>query len=143
MVVNKLHEYGLRDRIRVIASGKLVTPADVAWALCVGADFCVSARGFMFALGCIQALQCNKNSCPTGITTHDPKRQRGLNLTDKSQRVANYARRMLQEVGMIAHACGVTEPRQLQRRHARIVMPNGLSVPLSELHPVARRRRVA
>jgi hypothetical protein len=50
---------------------------------------------------------------------------------------------MLQEVGMIAHACGVTEPRQLQRRHARIVMPNGLSVPLSELHPVARRRRVA
>jgi glutamate synthase domain-containing protein 2 len=143
MVVNKLHEYGLRDRIRVIASGKLVTPADVAWALCVGADFCVSARGFMFALGCIQALQCNKNSCPTGITTHDPKRQRGLNLTDKAQRVANYARRMLQEVGMIAHACGVAEPRQLQRRHARIVMPNGLSVPLSELHPVSRSRRVA
>jgi glutamate synthase domain-containing protein 2 len=143
MVVNKLYEYGLRERVRVVASGKLVTPADVAWALCMGADFCVSARGFMFALGCIQALQCNKNSCPTGITTHDPKRQRGLDPDDKSRRVANYARRMLQEVGMIAHACGVAEPRQLQRRHARIVMPNGISVPLSELHPVARSRRVA
>ncbi|MEZ5446443.1 MAG: FMN-binding glutamate synthase family protein [Gammaproteobacteria bacterium] len=143
MVVNKLCEYGLRERVRVVASGKLVTPADVAWALCMGADFCVSARGFMFALGCIQALQCNKNTCPTGITTHDPKRQRGLDPGDKSRRVANYARRMLQEVGMIAHACGVTEPRQLQRRHARIVMPNGISVPLSELHPVARSLRVA
>ncbi len=143
MVVNKLHEYGLRERVRVVASGKLVTPADVAWALCMGADFCVSARGFMFALGCIQALQCNKNTCPTGITTHDRKRQRGLDPGDKSRRVANYARRMLQEVGMIAHACGVAEPRQLQRRHARIVMPAGISVPLSELHPVARPRRVA
>jgi len=143
MVVNKLQEYGLRERVRVVASGKLVTPADVAWALCMGADFCVSARGFMFALGCIQALQCNKNTCPTGITTHDPRRQRGLDPDDKARRVANYARRMLQEVGMIAHACGVAEPRQLQRRHARIVMPNGISVPLSELHPVARPRRVA
>lgn len=143
MVVNRLHEYGLRERVRVVASGKLVTPADVAWALCMGADFCVSARGFMFALGCIQALQCNKNTCPTGITTHDHRRQRGLDPGDKSRRVANYARRMLQEVGMIAHACGVSEPRQLQRRHARIVMPNGISVPLSELHPVARPRRVA
>ncbi|MCG3203139.1 MAG: hypothetical protein NFCOHLIN_03058 [Gammaproteobacteria bacterium] len=143
MVVNRLYEYGLRERVRVVASGKLVTPADVAWALCMGADFCVSARGFMFALGCIQALQCNRNTCPTGITTHDHKRQRGLDPGDKSRRVANYARRMLQEVGMIAHACGVVEPRQLQRRHARIVMPNGISVPLSELHPVARPRRVA
>jgi glutamate synthase domain-containing protein 2 len=143
MVVNKLYEYGLRDRIRVVASGKLVTPADVAWALCVGADFCVSARGFMFALGCIQALQCNKNTCPTGITTHDPKLQRGLVPEDKAQRVANYAERMRHEVGVIAHACGVTEPRQLQRRHARIVMPNGISIPLSELYPPVLVRQSA
>lgn len=143
MVVNKLYEYGLRERVRVIASGKLVTPADVAWALCVGADFCVSARGFMFALGCIQALQCNRNTCPTGITTHDPKLQRGLVPEDKAQRVANYAERMRYEVGMIAHACGVAEPRQLQRRHARIVLPDGLSVPLNELYPGAPARRVA
>ena len=70
LVVDKLVEYGLRERIRVIASGKLINPADVAWAFCMGADFVVSARGFMFSLGCIQALQCNKNTCPTGITTH-------------------------------------------------------------------------
>jgi glutamate synthase domain-containing protein 2 len=143
VLVNKLFEYGLRDRIRVIASGKLITPADVAWALCVGADFCVSARGFMFALGCIQALQCNKNTCPTGITTHNPKLQRGLDPADKAVRVANYVKTMLHEVGMIAHACGVAEPRQLQRRHARIVMPNGISVPLSDLFPDPKVRHAA
>ena len=69
---------GLKDRIRLIASGKLVNPGDVAWALAAGADFVTSARGFMFSLGCIQALKCNKNTCPTGITTHDPRFQKGL-----------------------------------------------------------------
>ena len=78
LVVDMLKRNGLRDRIKVIASGKMITPGEVAWALCVGADFVVSARGFMFALGCIQALQCNKNTCPTGVTTHDPRLQRGL-----------------------------------------------------------------
>ena len=74
---------GLRDRIRIVASGKLVNPGDVAWALCAGADFVVSARGFMFSLGCIQALKCNKNTCPTGITTHAPRFQRGLDIEEK------------------------------------------------------------
>lgn len=78
LLVDKLHAYQLREQIKVISSGKLITPADMAWALCVGADFITSARGFMFALGCIQALQCNKNTCPTGITTHKLKLQRGL-----------------------------------------------------------------
>ena len=72
LVVNILTEHGLRDRIKIIASGKLITPAEAAAALCIGADFIQSARGFMFSLGCIQALQCNKNTCPTGIATHDP-----------------------------------------------------------------------
>lgn len=70
LLVDKLMEYGLRERVKVIASGKLVTPADVAWAQCAGADFTCSARGFMFALGCIQSLRCNRSTCPTGITTH-------------------------------------------------------------------------
>ena len=74
MVVDTLNRHGLRERIRVVCAGKLITPAEVAWALCAGADFVVSARGFMFALGCIQAMQCNKNTCPTGITTHDKLR---------------------------------------------------------------------
>ena len=72
LVTDKLNQYGLRKRIKVISSGKMITPSGVAWALCMGSDFVVSARGFMFALGCIQALQCNKNTCPTGITTHEP-----------------------------------------------------------------------
>jgi glutamate synthase domain-containing protein 2 len=67
-----------RDRFKVIASGKLVTPAEVAWAFCVGADDVVSAQGFVFALGCIQALKCNRNTYPTGIATHDQRLQMGL-----------------------------------------------------------------
>ncbi len=135
MLVNKLKEYGLYGRIKVIASGKLVTPADVAWALCLGAHFIASARGFMFALGCIQALQCNKGTCPTGITTHDKRLQRGLNPHLKSIRVANYVKNIVHEVGMIAHSCGVKHPRELARRHARVVQANGLSVPLNILYP--------
>jgi glutamate synthase domain-containing protein 2 len=135
LLIDKLNEYGLRERVKVIASGKLVTPADVAWALCMGTDFVVSARGFMFALGCIQALQCNKNTCPTGITTHNKRLQKGLNPQDKAVRVANYAKNMSYEVGMIAHSCGVREPRELRRFHARVVGNNGLSIPLNELHP--------
>lgn len=135
MMIDMLCRFGLRDRVRVICSGKLITPAGVAWALAVGADFVVSARGFMFALGCIQALQCNKNTCPTGITTHNPKLQRGLVSRDKAERVANYVKNMNYEVGLLAHSCGVREPRELKRFHARIVMENGKSVPLDELYP--------
>ncbi|MEW8627430.1 MAG: FMN-binding glutamate synthase family protein [Candidatus Thiodiazotropha sp.] len=135
MVVDMLCEYGLRSRIKVICSGKLITPAGVAWALAIGADFVVSARGFMFALGCIQALQCNKNTCPTGITTHNKKLQRGLVSTEKARRVANYVKNMSYEVGLLAHSCGVKEPRELKRFHARMVIENGKSLPLNELYP--------
>jgi len=135
MLVDKLNEYGLRPRIRVISSGKRVTPAEVAWALCMGADFVNNARGFMFALGCIQALQCNKNVCPTGITTHDKKLQGGLVVSDKAKRVQAYAENMIHEVEMIAHSCGVPEPRRLKRMHARVVSERSLSLPLMDLHP--------
>jgi len=138
MVVGILHKHGLKDRVKVIASGKLVTPADVAWALSMGADFCVSARGFMFALGCIQALQCNKNTCPTGITTHNKKLQRGLDPTNKAGRVAHYKKNLEHAVAIIAHSCGVTEPRRLRRYHCRMVQANGRSVPLDQLYPEYR-----
>ena len=143
LVVDKLIEHDLRERIKVIASGKLISPKNVAWALCVGTDFVVSARGFMFALGCIQALQCNKNSCPTGITTHNKDLQRGLVPEDKAVRVMHYAKNMVKEVGLIAHSCGVTEPRLLRRYHARIVTSHGLSVPLNELHPEVSKAKSA
>ncbi|WP_139280738.1 FMN-binding glutamate synthase family protein [Shimia gijangensis] len=135
MVVDLRDEYELRDRIRLIASGKLVNPGDIAWALAAGADFVVSARGFMFALGCIQALKCNKNTCPTGITTHDPRFQKGLVVDSKYKRVARYAQGIVKEVETIAHSVGVSEPRLLRRRHVRIVQPNGRSVPMNKTFP--------
>lgn len=134
MLINRLEKYGLRERISVVASGKLITPADVAWALCTGADFVTSARGFMFSLGCIQALQCNRNTCPTGITTHNTRLQKGLDPAHKAVRVANYARNMEHEVGVLAHSCGVREPRELRRFHARIISKDGSSVSLEDAY---------
>ncbi|MGE5505189.1 MAG: FMN-binding glutamate synthase family protein [Actinomycetota bacterium] len=143
-VVDCLAEWGLTDRVRVIASGKLINPADVAWALCMGADFVNSARGFMFAMGCIQAMQCNRNTCPTGITTHDPRLQRGLVPADKAERVAHYVKNMEKEVCSIAHSCGVAEPRALGREHCRIIQPDGRSRSMAEVHPLpAATRTVA
>ena len=133
-VVNVLQRYRLRERIHVIASGKLVNPAEVAWALCAGANFVVSARGFMFSIGCIQALHCNKNTCPTGITTHDERLQKGLVVEEKAERVKYYVENMVHEVGVIAHSCGVREPRQLRRHHARIVTDKGNSIPLDVMY---------
>lgn len=138
LVVDKLVEAGLRERIRVVASGKLVTPTEVATALCLGADFTVTARGFMFALGCIQAMRCNLNTCPTGVTTHDPKLQRGLVVANKSERVTHYQKNVVQAVEMIAHSCGLSEPRQFRRHHIRMMTERGVSVPVSELYPEAQ-----
>ena len=140
LVVDKLVEYGLRERVRVICSGKMINPGGVAAALCLGADCVNSARGFMFALGCVQALQCNKNTCPTGITTHDPDLQRGLNPEDKAARVASYARNLTHEVEIIAHSCGVAEPGLLDRSHAQIINEDGLPEPLTLHYPPAETR---
>lgn len=134
-LVDTLTKSDLRHDIKIIASGKLITPSWVAWAIAVGADFVNSARGFMFALGCIQALQCNKNTCPTGITTHSEKLQRGLVPQNKADRVAHYHKNITYGVGIIAHSCGVPSPRGLTREHVRVVTENGLSVSLNDLHP--------
>lgn len=138
-LADKLSEHGLKDRIRIIASGKMITPAKAAWALCAGADFVSTARGFMFALGCIQALQCNKNTCPTGVTTHNPRLQKGLDPADKAVRVKNYAEHMHYELGVIAHSCGIAEPRQFERKHCRVMGEDGHSRTLEELYPPVPR----
>jgi glutamate synthase domain-containing protein 2 len=143
LVVDIINKYGLDDRVHVIASGKLVTPSEAAWALCVGADYIQSARGFMFSLGCIQAMQCNKNTCPTGITTHDKHLQRGLVVEDKAERVMHYSKNMRKEIGIIAHSCGVREPRQLKRFHCRVVQDDGRSIPLNELYPDVEPQKAA
>ncbi len=134
-VIDSLLESGLKQRIRVVASGKIVTSARAAWALCVGADFVNTARGFMFSLGCIQALRCHQNTCPTGVTTHNPRLQRALVVEEKYLRVANYATNMNREIDMIAHSCGVRHARDLKREHVRIVQGNGQTMALSMLYP--------
>jgi glutamate synthase domain-containing protein 2 len=110
-------EHGLNGRIRIIASGKLITPDKVAWALCMGADFVSSARGFMFSLGCIQAMKCGSGKCPTGVTAVDPRLIAGLDPTDKAVRVSKYARQVADEVEIIAHSCGLTDATGFAPRH--------------------------
>lgn len=134
-VVDQRDRAGLKERVRVVSSGKLVNPSDVAWAIAAGADFVTSARGFLFSLGCIQALKCNRNTCPTGITTHDKRLQAGLVVEEKYKRVANYVREITHEVETIAHSVGVEEPRLMRRRHVRIVQNDGRSLPLNEITP--------
>ena len=136
ILVNALSQNDLRERIKVIASGKLSTPIDVAWALATGADFITTARGFMFSIGCIQALQCNKNTCPTGITTHNKKLQQGLDPENKAQRVRNYVDNMVHEVNSIALSCGVNSVQELTRKHAYIVDPQGRTIKLDQLYNI-------
>ena len=134
-VVDSLIESGLRQRVRVVASGKIVTSARAAWALAAGADFVNTARGFMFSLGCIQALRCHQNTCPTGVTTHNKRLQRALVVEEKYLRVANYCNGMNREIDMIAHSCGVRHARELKREHVRIVQANHQSIAFNMLYP--------
>lgn len=132
-LVDILERRGLKDRIKVVASGKLVTPAEVAWAYCAGADTVVTARGFMFSIGCIQALKCNTNDCPTGVTTHKKRLQEGLDPKVKYINAANYVEKMRKDVAMIAHSSGAAHARGLRRHHVRIVQADGTSIPLDEI----------
>ena len=140
-VVDALIESGLRPRIRVVAAGQLITSARAAWALACGADFVNTARGFMFSLGCIQALRCHTNTCPTGITTHNPKLQRGLVVEEKFERVANYCLNMNKEIDMIAHSCGLRHSREFGREHVRIMQEAGKSIALNMIYPYPELRR--
>ncbi len=117
LVVDARARHGLTERIRIIASGKLITPDKVAWALCMGADFVSSARGFMLSLGCIQAMKCGSGFCPTGVTSVDPRLIRGLDPTDKAERVARYAHQVHEDVEIIAHSCGLPNPMFFGPQH--------------------------
>jgi len=108
-----LIDLGLRDRIRVIASGKVLTGVSLIRQLAYGADLCNSARAFMLAVGCIQAQRCDTNRCPTGVATQDPMLVRGLVVADKKIRVANFHRHTLGAVLDLMASCGVTDTREL------------------------------
>lgn len=119
IVISTLVKYNLRERIHLIVSGKMMTPIMAAWAFANGANAINIARGFLFSLGCIQARQCNKNTCPTGITTHNPRYTKGLDPQEKSVRVFNYHKNLEHELTNIAHSCGVKTYDMLSKKHIR------------------------
>ena len=116
-VHSTLRGAGLRDRIKLLASGKIMTGFHMARALALGADACYSARGFMFALGCIQALRCNNDTCPTGITTQHPARTVGLHVAEKAERVERFHRATVRGLLELLSAMGLEHPDRLQPGH--------------------------
>ena len=116
-VHNTLVGAKLRDRIRIGVSGKAISAFDVACALGIGADWVNAARGFMFAVGCIQSQSCHTNKCPTGVATQDPLRQRALDVPDKAQRVANFHRNTLHALAELLASAGLNHPSQLRPHH--------------------------
>ncbi len=117
LVHNTLVGLNLRDHIRLGASGKIISGFDVMRTLALGADWCNSARGFMFALGCIQAQTCHTGNCPTGVTTQDPKRQIALVVPSKADRVRNFHRQTLESVQEMLQATGLSKPADLNLQH--------------------------
>jgi hypothetical protein len=117
LVHNTLVGVGLRDRIRLGASGKIISGFDVARTLALGADWCNSARGFMFALGCIQAQTCHTGNCPTGVTTQDPQRQMALVVPSKAERVKNFHHHTLESLQELMQSAGIHAPSELDLHH--------------------------
>lgn len=116
-VHNTLRGASLRKRVRIGAAGKLVSAFDIAHAMSLGADWCNSARGYMFAIGCIQAQACHTNHCPVGVTTQDPERQKALHVGDKSKRVARFHANTMKALGEMAGAAGLNDPRHFLPYH--------------------------
>lgn len=116
-VHNSLVGAGLRDDIRIGASGKLISAFDIAGTMALGADWVNSARGFMFAVGCIQSQSCHTNKCPTGVATQDPKRQQALDVPDKATRVANFHRNTIKSLVEFTAAAGLSHPRDFKPEH--------------------------
>jgi glutamate synthase domain-containing protein 2 len=117
LVHNTLRGVGLRERIKVGCAGKVVSAFDIARLMALGADWCNSARGFMFALGCLQAQTCHTGNCPTGVTTQDPLRQKSLVVPDKAERVFNFHQMTLHALKELVQAAGVMHPGEITAHH--------------------------
>jgi glutamate synthase domain-containing protein 2 len=126
---------GLRDKIKIGCAGKIITGFDMARAFALGADWCNVARGFMFAVGCIQAQTCHTGQCPTGVTTQDPMRQRALVVPSKAERVKNFHRETIKSLAEMLAAAGMHSPSDLQPRHISRRVGDGRILSLADLHP--------
>ena len=133
LVHNTLVGAGLRDQIKIGASGKVITAFDIARTLAMGADYCNSGRGFMFAVGCIQAGICGTGHCPTGVATQDPQRQRAIDVADKSERVANYHRNTMHALRELVQATGLKHPSEFRPEHILRRLSPDEAKPISQI----------
>ncbi len=137
-VHNTLVGAGLRDQIRIGAAGKITSAFDIASVLAIGADWANAARGFMFALGCVQSLSCGTNRCPTGVATQDPLRQRALVVPDKAERVRQFHHSTLKGLAEMLAAAGIRHPGDLGPHHlARRISQTEIKL-FSQLHVFLR-----
>ena len=127
--------WGVRDRVTLIGAGRIVSGAEAAYALALGADMVNIGRGFLFSIGCIQALRCHTNECPTGVATQSAWRQRGLVPNDKRSRVANYARAVDEDLMVVTRSLGLRTPGDLTRDHLEVVVAVGKRMRGSDLYP--------
>jgi glutamate synthase domain-containing protein 2 len=134
-VHNALVGVGVRDRIRIGASGKIISAFDIARAMALGADWCNAARGFMFALGCIQSQKCHTDRCPTGVATHDPLLQRALVVSDKAERVANFHASTMHSLIELTAAAGLDHPNQFAPLHFSRRVSAGETMTFEQLYP--------
>lgn len=142
-VHDTLVKYELRDKIKISASGKIVTGFHLVRAIAMGADFCQSARAMMLSLGCIQALLCNTNTCPVGIATQDKKLMKGLDVTDKKVRVASYHKKTVDSFSELLLAAGLTDKNQLTRSHINHRIESNVIKTYEEMYPSFKKQLVA
>lgn len=138
-VYDALHGFGLKKHIKIIASGKVHTGFDLVKNIALGADMCNSARAMMLALGCIQALECNHNTCPTGVATQNPSLTKGLNVDDKKVRVANYHHETIKAAVELMAAAGIDHPDKLHRSHIYRRVSANLIQTYAEMYPYLLR----
>jgi glutamate synthase domain-containing protein 2 len=135
LVHNLLLGAGIRERIKIISAGKIISGFSLVKQLALGADLCNAARAMMFALGCIQALKCNTNKCPTGVATQDPELIKGLHVPSKAQRVFSYQKKTVESAMEIIGSIGLDHPINLERSHIYKRIDEHVVMSYAELHP--------
>src|SRR5204863_106578 len=138
VVHNALIGIGARHRVKIGAAGKIINAFDIIRAMTLGADWCNAARGFMFAVGCIQAQHCHTDRCPTGVSTQDPARQRAIVVPDKAERVASFHRETIKALSDLIAAAGLSHPHDLRPTHFMQRAAPDRTISFAELYPVMR-----
>jgi glutamate synthase domain-containing protein 2 len=142
IVDEMLKKYDIRDRVKLIASGKLITPDKVAIALAMGADLVNIARGFMINVGCVMAQVCHNNTCPVGVATTNQQLQKGLDVEEKHYRVCNYVISLREGLYNLAAAAGIDSPVKFERKHIVYKDEFGRIYPVEEILHTANKMQL-